>query len=208
MVSPSYQMHTGTCLPSHSWLLMVTNLMTTSPSWPDTRVSRLLALDRPIIQGPFGGGLSSVALAAAVADAGGLGSFGAHHLEPAAIRELGERLHAATSRSFALNLWVSSHDLPEPEMTRERFEAAVTRLAPLYLDVGAAAPPYPERFAPPFEAQAEAVLAAAPAAFSVVFGVPDVRVLAAFKDAGIVTLGTATTPDEAVALDEAGIDIV
>ena len=32
--------------------------------------------------------------------------------------------------------------------------------------------------------------------------------LAAFRDAGVITLGTATTPDEAVALDEAGIDIV
>ena len=41
-----------------------------------------------------------------------------------------------------------------------------------------------------------------------VFGIPDERVLEAFRDAGIVTLGTATTPDEAVALDEAGIDIV
>src|SRR5262249_56453414 len=85
---------------------------------------------------------------------------------------------------------------------------AWARLARLDQEVGAAAPPYPERFVPPFEAQAEAALAAAPAAFSVVFGVPDARVLAAFKDAGIVTLGTATTPDEAVALDEAGIDIV
>ena len=70
------------------------------------------------------------------------------------------------------------------------------------------APPYPERFAARFEDQAGAVLEARPAAFSFVFGVPDERVLAAFRDAGIVTLGTATTPDEAVALDDAGIDIV
>ena len=59
--------------------------------WPDTRVSRLLALERPVVQGPFGGGLSSVALTAAVADAGGLGSFGVHHLEPADIRAIGNR---------------------------------------------------------------------------------------------------------------------
>src|ERR1044071_2605059 len=101
---------------------MVTTIMTTSSlvtsTWPDTRVSRLLALDRPVIQGPFGGGLSSVALTAAVAGAGGLGSFGVHHLEPAGIREIGLELRAATRRSFALNLWVSTHDLPEPEMTR------------------------------------------------------------------------------------------
>jgi nitronate monooxygenase len=174
--------------------------------WPDTRVTRLLSLDRPIVQGPFGGGLSSVALTAAVSDAGGLGSFGAHHLEPAGIRALGHELHAATRRPFALNLWVSTHDLPE--MPRERFDAAVRRLQPLYDEVGADAPPYPERFAARFEDQAQAVLAAGPAALSVVFGVPDERVLAAFRDAGIVTLGTATTPDEAVALDAAGIDIV
>ena len=178
------------------------------PSWPDTRVSRLLALDRPIVQGPFGGGLSSVALTAAVADAGGLGSFGVHHLDPVQIRDIGRELHRATRRSFALNLWVSSHDLPEREMTRERFDAAVRRLEPLYEEVGVAAPPYPARFAPRFEAQAEAILEVRPAAFSFVFGVPDERVLAAFRDAGVVTLGTATTPDEAVALDEAGIDII
>jgi nitronate monooxygenase len=176
--------------------------------WPDTRVTRLLSLERPIVQGPFGGGLSSVALAAAVADAGGLGSFGAHHLDPAEIRALGRELHAATDRPFALNLWASTHDLPEAAMTRERFGAAVRRLQPLYDEVGAGPPPYPERFAAPFEEQAEAVLDARPAAFSFVFGVPDERVLAAFRDAGIVTLGTATTPDEAVALDAAGIDIV
>ena len=176
--------------------------------WPDTRVSRLLALERPVVQGPFGGGLSSVALTAAVADAGGLGSFGVHHLEPADIRAIGNELHAATRRSFALNLWVSTHDLPEREMTRERFDAAVRRLGPLYDEVGVAAPPYPERFAASFDSQAEAVLDVRPAAFSTVFGVPDERILAAFRDAGIVTLGTATTPDEAMALDEAGIDIV
>jgi nitronate monooxygenase len=179
-----------------------------SSGWPDTRVSRLLALDRPVVQGPFGGGLSSVALTAAVADAGGLGSFGVHHLDPAQIRDIGHQLHAATRRPFALNLWVSNHDLPECEMTPERFDAAVRRLEPLYEEVGVAAPAYPERFSARFEDQAEAVLEARPAAFSFVFGVPDERVLAAFRDAGVVTLGTATTPDEAVALDEAGIDIV
>jgi nitronate monooxygenase len=186
--------------------------MATSPSplsgWPDTRVSRLLALDQPIVQGPFGGGLSSVALTAAVADAGGLGSFGAHHLDPAQIREIGRELRSATRRAFALNLWVSNHDLPESEMTRERFDAAVRRLAPLYEQVGVAAPPQPERFAARFEDQAAAVLEVRPAAFSFVFGVPDERVLAGFRDGGVVTLGTATTPDEAVALDEAGIDVI
>ena len=72
------------------------NLTPLISGWPDTRVSRLLALDRPIVQGPFGGGLSSVALTAAVADAGGLGSFGVHHLDPAQIRD--DRASSSTRR--------------------------------------------------------------------------------------------------------------
>jgi len=80
---------------------------------------------------------------------------------------------------------------------RERYAAAVARLQPLYDEVGVYAPPYPERFSPTFDEQADAVLAARPAAFSFVFGVPDDRLLAAFRKRGIATIGTATTPDEA-----------
>ena len=39
------------------------------------------------------------------------------------------------------------------------------------------------------------------------FGVPDAGLLDALRERGIVTLGTATTPDEAVALDDAGVDV-
>src|SRR5918996_601053 len=181
---------------------------TPGAAWSSSRLLGLLGLDRPIVLGPFGGGLSSVALTTAVSELGGLGSFGVHHLDPDGIEKVARELHGATSRPFALNLWVSNHNLPESEMTRERFDTAVERLQWLYDEVGVAPPPYPERFSPPFEDQAAAVLAARPRAFSFVFGVPDDRLLQAFKQRGIVTLGTATTPDEAVALDDAGVDAV
>jgi nitronate monooxygenase len=171
-------------------------------------LTELLGIDHPIVQGPFGGGLSSAALLHAVSQAGGLGSYGVHHLAPNAIRALAAELHAATVQPFALNLWVSTHDLPEAEMTRERYAAAAARLQALYDEVGVDAPPYPERFSPTFEEQATAVLAARPAAFSFVFGIPDDRLLAAFHERGITTIGTATTPDEAVALDEAGVGAI
>ena len=54
--------------------------------WQDTRVTRQLGIGYPIVQGPFGGGLSSPQLAAAVSNAGGLGSFGAQGMTPDAIR--------------------------------------------------------------------------------------------------------------------------
>jgi nitronate monooxygenase len=173
-----------------------------------TRLTQLLSLEHPIIQGPFGGGLSSVELVAAVADGGALGSFGAHHLGTDEIAAMAQRLHAATRRPFAINLWVSTHDLPESEMTPARLDAATKRLGRVYQEARVAPPAYPERFSASFEEQATAVLDARPAAFSFVFGVPDDRLLRAFREHGIVTIGTAITPDEAVALDEAGVDAI
>lgn len=172
------------------------------------RVTKMLGLRQPIVQGPFGGGLSSVALTATVSDAGGLGSFGVHHLDPHAIAAVAADLREATRGPFNLNLWVSDHDLPAEAMSPERFGAAVGRLRSLYELAGVSPPPYPGRFFPGFEAQAEAVLEAAPAAFSFVFGVPDRGLLDAFRERGIVTIGTAITIAEAVALDEAGVDMI
>jgi nitronate monooxygenase len=180
-----------------------------SISWPRTRITELLDIERPIIQGPFGGGLSSVALTAAASGAGGLGSFGVHHLEPDGIAAVAAELRSSVAGPFALNLWVSTHDLDETAMTRERFAAAVERLRPFYEELGVSAPSYPsQRFAPPFVEQAAAVLAARPAVFSWVYGIPDAGLLAEFRAAGIRLIGTAITCDEAVALDEAGVDAI
>jgi nitronate monooxygenase len=179
-----------------------------SISWPRSRVTELLGLDVPIVLGPFGGGLSSVELAGLVSDAGGLGSFGAQHLSPDEIGEVIAALRARTGRSFAVNLWVSNHDIPESELTRERFDTAVERLRPLYEDAGVEPPPFPERFGWTFEQQLEPILAAAPPVLSFVYGIPSPDALAACRERGIATIGTAITVEEAVALDEAGVDAI
>ena len=50
--------------------------------WYKTKVTELLGIEYPIMQGPFGGGLSSVELVATVSNAGGLGGYGAYTLSP------------------------------------------------------------------------------------------------------------------------------
>jgi len=62
-------------------------------------------------------------------------------------------------------------------------------------------------FAPPYltEENLEVVLAERPAAFLFTFGIVDPAPL---QDAGIVVLGTATTAEEARALEQAGVDAV
>ena len=178
-------------------------------AWRNTRVTDALGIRYPIIQGPFGGGLSTAALAATVSRAGGLGSYGAHYVKPEGIPPLVDELRAAVGdHPFAVNLWVATHDLPEDEMDRARFAAAVDALAPVYEAAGTPPPDHPGRFAPTFEEQFTALLENPPPVFSFVFGVPPQWVLDACRDRGIVTIGTATTPDEVLALDAADVDLI
>jgi nitronate monooxygenase len=80
-----------------------------SASWTKNRLTSRLGLKYPIIQGPLGG-LSSQRIAADVSNDGGLGSFGAHGLNPEAIRQVIREFKNLTSKPFAMNLWVSMED--------------------------------------------------------------------------------------------------
>ncbi|MFP5501797.1 MAG: NAD(P)H-dependent flavin oxidoreductase [Candidatus Sericytochromatia bacterium] len=171
-------------------------------------MTRLLGIERPIVLGPFGGGLSSVELAGIVSNAGGLGSFGAHHLNPDGIHEVVTALRAETTKPFSVNLWVPLGTEPSPAEAADAFAAAREALAPYYAALGLTPPALPERFGTPFEDQVEALLDAAPPVFSFIYGVPSPAVLAECRRRGIVTLGTATHVAEAVALEAAGVDVV
>ena len=176
--------------------------------WNQTRVSELLGIRYPIIQGPFGGGLSTIRLTAAVSNAGGMGSFGAHHLSPAQIKETVAAIAARTVKPFAMNLWIPLPGEAGLRLTRSGFAANVSRLKPYYDGLGLAEPEFRETFDPRFEDQIEAVLDARPPVLSFVFGIPSRDILRALRQRAIKTIGTATTVDEAVALAEVGVDLM
>lgn len=176
--------------------------------WSDSAVSRRLGLRYPIVQGPFGGGLSSIGLLTTVSNAGGLGSFGAHHLQPSQIEELVAEIRQKTTRPFAINLWVSDHDEGGFAPSQEIFNRAITALRPYFQELGVPEPSYPESFGKRFEEQIEALLRANPPAFSFVYGIPPPEILAECRRRGMTTLGSAITLEEAIALDEAGVDLI
>jgi len=165
----------------------------------------LLGIDAPILLGPFGG-LSSIPLTAAVSEAGGLGGYGLYGYAAPRIAETASRLRSATGRPFALNLWLPVGDEVAPgDVALEPFLDA---LAPLYAAAGVTAPSSPAAFLPSVDEQWQAVMDAAPAAVSVVFGVPAHGQVEQARSRGIRVLGTATTVAEAVALEAAGVDVV
>lgn len=172
------------------------------------RFTDLLGLRYPIIQGPFGGGLSSIELLRVVSDAGGLGSFGAHHLAPADITALIADIRKATEAPFAINLWVSNRDHYIDAISRRDFNDHSRAFAPIYESVEAKAPDFTTVFSHEFEAQAAAAIEAAPPALSFVYGVPGQHIIEACRAQSIATIGTATTLDEALALEAAGIDML
>src|SRR5580765_1345045 len=177
------------------------------PAWNRNRLTSKLGIDHPIIQGPLGG-LSSQRLTAAVSNFGGLGSFGAHGLSPAAIKDVIAEIRSLTSKPFAMNLWVSMED----EGARTSDENAFNRsLAPLTTHLAAlrAARPTFKPYSPArFEDQARVLLDAKVPVFSFIFAIPPREVLEECRTKSIVTIGTATTPEEAAALEETGVDAI
>jgi nitronate monooxygenase len=172
-----------------------------------TRLTELLGLEYPIVQGPFGGGLSTVGLAAAVSNGGGLGSFGAHNLRPDEIKTLVDDLRAATGRPFAVNLWVPQPAEADVPRGGPALVPHIERLRPYYDEFGVAPPETPLSY-PDFGEQVEAAIAARPPVLSFVMGIPPADVLSRAASAGIRTIATATTVEEAAAIEAAGLDAV
>ena len=173
------------------------------------RLTDLLGIDDPIVLGPFGG-LSSVELTAAVSGLGGLGSFGLYGYDAGRIAETAAAIRGATDRPFNLNVWLPPTDAAtDAPLAPGGFEASVDALRPFFDEVGLPVPTEPPAaYLPSFEEQWHAVLEARPAVASFVFGVPPEQVVESARARGIRLVGTATSVDEAVALDEGGVDAI
>lgn len=176
-------------------------------TWTQNRLTTTLGIDYPIIQGPLGG-LSSQRLTAAVSNFGGLGSFGAHTLAPDGIRAMVADIRARTSKPFAMNLWVSMEDEGARTSDEAAFRRSLQPLAGDLKELGVAPPPYTPYQPASFDEQVATLIDARVPVISFIFGVPSAAILTDCRARGIITIGTATTPEEAVALDGAGLDVI
>lgn len=177
--------------------------------WTSTRFTERFGCRYPIVQGPMGGGASTPELVAAVSNAGGLGSLGCYHLEPAAITSAAADIRRLTTEPFGLNLWIPREQEDPGSLGASEVSRALARLQPYRDELGL--PPLAEAPAPTvqdFERQFDAVLEARPAAFSFIFGLLPASMAAEARKRGIALIGTATTVEEAEALEDSGVDLV
>ena len=186
---------------------MTSETAKSTKTWNKTALTDCLGIDYPLIQGPLGG-LLSQRLAALVSNFGGLGSFGAHGFSPEVIKDIIAEIRSLTDKPFAMNLWVSMED--EGAFTSD--EAAFKRsLAPLAVHIkslGGQLITYKAYTPNDFEAQVRVLLDEKVPVFSFICGIPAKEILDECRIKGIKTMGAATTPEEAVALEQAGVDVI
>lgn len=164
-----------------------------------------LGISHPIIQAPMAGGGDTPDLVAAVCNAGGLGSIGAAYLQPAQIAETAAAVRSRTGSPFAINLFTP------PDRSNPSFDPApmLAKLAPYHDELGIPLPPVPD--SPPrpaLDGQIAACLDCGAAILSFTFGILPPQAIVQARARGILTIGTATTVAEAVALQSAGVDAV
>ncbi|RYY22185.1 MAG: nitronate monooxygenase [Chitinophagaceae bacterium] len=177
-------------------------------TWKNTKFTTLAGVELPIVQGPFGGGFSSVALTAAVSNFGGLGSFGAQPYNAAEIVDYCKQIRANTDKPFNINLWISNRDERLKQYSGEDYKKLCAVFRPWFEQFGVPLPDMPTDLGPVFEDQIQGVLDSKPAIFSFVYGIPPAHILDRCRSLGIKTVGNATTVDEAIALEAAGVDAI
>jgi nitronate monooxygenase len=176
--------------------------------WNNTKLTKLLGIEYPIVQGPFGGGLSSVELTSTVSNAGGLGSFGGQPFSAKEIIETCNEIRKFTNKPFNINLWVSDRDTRLATFGDVEYNKLAELFKPYFMELGLSIPERPTDLGARFEEQMEAIYEAKPAIFSFVYGIPSSNILEKCKRLGIKAVGTATTVDEATALENAGVDAI
>jgi nitronate monooxygenase len=164
-------------------------------------VFSLASLEHPIVQAPMGGGPSTPALAAAVAEAGGLGFLAAGYRTPDAVRADIEALRELTARPFGVNVFAPPGEVSDPAAV-ERFAATLRGEAerygapvgePRHDDDG-----WPAKLALLAELRVPVV--------SFTFGCPPADSVDALHEAGAAVWVTVTTPAEARAAAAAAAD--
>ena len=146
-------------------------------------------------------------MAAAVSNAGGLGSIGAGAVNAVGARAMIGALKALTNKPFNVNVF--THQPAKPDPVRER--AWLEALAPVFRRFGVEPPAeigeiYTSFLADP--AMLELFLETRPAVVSFHFGLPPADTIARLKAAGIVLLSSATNLDEAERAVAAGVDAI
>jgi len=158
-------------------------------------VGVLAELEHPIVQAPLAGGPSTVELAAAVCDAGGLGFLAAGYRDP---EDLRYEIQAMRGRVFGVNLFVPGPAEVDPPEALAAYVAS--------LGSGAGEPRFDDDG---WKAKLDVLRDSEPVpVVSFTFGCPPLCEVRSLQAHGSEAWVTVTSPSEARAASEAGADVL
>lgn len=161
-----------------------------------------LNIKLPVWQAPMAG-VTTPELVAAACRSGVLGSIGAGYLSGEKTEEFIQRVKKQTNAPFSVNLFV-----PEPVHAAEGQVAKANELLAPYLEEVGRSPVAEPVISSSFEEQLAVVVQEKVEVCSFTFGLPPQAAIEELKNNGIITVGTATTVDEAKACEKAGMDAI
>ncbi len=167
-------------------------------------LTRRFGIVHPIIQAPLAGGGDTPDLVAAVSNSGALGFIGAAYLSPEQMTSTAAVVRTKTARPFGINLFA-----PQPPTgLHQDPDSMLARLAPYFAELGLPSPSLPKSTDSSFEEQLAAALESGASCFSFTFGTLPANAVQAIKARNMFLVGTATSVEEAVALEKSGVDAI
>ncbi len=170
------------------------------------QITQLLGIDFPIIQAPMVG-VSTPQLAAAVSNAGALGSIGIGASSPAQAEAMIKQTRELTDRAFNVNVFCHQPARLDPLREQHWLE----HLRPLFAEFDAEPPASLREIYRSFvddPETLEVLLDTRPAVVSFHFGLPKQDWIDRLKARGIRLLASATSLDEARLIATAGLDAI
>lgn len=165
-------------------------------------ITKLLQIKYGIIQAPMAGGAVTPQLAAAVSQYGGLGSLASGYVQPDNLRQQIRQVKQLTTRLFQVNVFVPE---PIPEVKKEDVAFWEKRLPARPV---ADRLPSVEELWNDFEQKIAILLEEDVPVVSFTFACPNEQTIHRLKQKGIFLIGTATTKEEALLLEEKGMDAI
>jgi nitronate monooxygenase len=168
-----------------------------------TQLMRKLGIHKPIVLGPMLGA-GTPEMAAAVTNAGGLGSLAASSMNAPGIRAAIAAIRGKTDGPFNVNLFV----LEPPSPTEQELQKAFTLLNPFRSELGLPAAAPLEKYCENFREQLEMLIELKLPVVSFTFGLLDAQSVERLHRAGSLVIGTATNVAEARAWKDNGADMI
>ncbi|MDK1704270.1 nitronate monooxygenase [Serratia rubidaea] len=165
-----------------------------------------LNLQYPLVQAPMAG-VSTPELAAAVSNAGALGSISVGAATPEQAEVMIGKTQALTAGPINVNVFCH----PPVQRDAALEQAWIERFTPLFRQYGAEPPAGLSEIYQTFHDNArmlEVLLTLRPAVVSFHFGIPSAAFIGQLKARGIVTFASATTPAEARQIADSQIDVI